>query len=102
MRRSVLSFVLLAPLALLVSSDASAGPPANEFQILTGFSAKETCSCAFVVGQTDAYCNAFGQQAGYAVTITIDHAAMAVTSTYKTSTRTAHFTAGAGCLLDGL
>ena len=68
--------------------------------LLTGFSAKETCSCAFVVGQTDTYCTAFGQQAGFKVDITIDHTAQKVTATYVTTTRTATAKAGQGCTLD--
>jgi CubicO group peptidase (beta-lactamase class C family) len=68
--------------------------------LLTGFSAKETCSCAFVVGQTDDYCKAFGQQQGFNLVITIDHSAQKITSTYQTLARTASAKAGAGCTLD--
>jgi hypothetical protein len=73
---------------------------ADVFQLLLGFSAKESCSCAFVDGQTDAYCQAFGQQPGYAVTVVIDHTANTVSSSYAGLTRTAHATTGAGCVLD--
>jgi hypothetical protein len=68
--------------------------------ILTGFSAKETCSCAFVVGQTDEYCKAFGQQQGFNIVIDIDHNAQKITSTYQTLARTASNKPGAGCTLD--
>jgi hypothetical protein len=68
--------------------------------LLTGFSAKETCSCAFVVGQTDDYCKAFGQQKGFNITITIDHTAQKITSTYQGLARTASAKQGAGCTLD--
>jgi hypothetical protein len=80
--------------------------PADISHILTGFSAKETCSCVFAVGQTDDYCKAFGQQAGFdAIVITIDRSGKKVTATYdpKVSavvTRTATATAGQGCALD--
>jgi CubicO group peptidase (beta-lactamase class C family) len=69
--------------------------------LLTGFSAKETCSCAFVVGQTDDYCKAFGQQKGFNITITIDHNAQQITSNYQGLARTASAKPGAGCTLDG-
>ena len=92
------------------SDDASqgidAGIPeggANDIQLLLGFSAKETCSCAFDVGQTDTYCTAFGQQPGYTVTIAINHTTQIVTASILGITRTAHVASPAtGCLLDAL
>src|SRR5579863_8434558 len=103
MRRYAL-FLPVVALLLLPSDRASAGPgmQANLVQLLMGFSAKETCSCAFVVGQTDAYCTAFGQQPPYVVTLTFDHTAKTVTADVNTGmTRTARLTAGGGCSLDG-
>jgi hypothetical protein len=99
--RRWLALLALGPLAVVLSSDAAAGP-ANEFQILTGFSAKEACSCVFVVQQSDTYCVAFGQQPGYPVKLTVDHTGQIVTSAYSTATRVARFAAGAGCTLDPL
>ena len=103
MRRYALLLLVLGML-LLPSHRASAGPgmPADLVQLLMGFSAKESCSCAFVVGQTDAYCTAFGQQPGFVVTLTFDHKAQTVTSDVGVGmTRTAHLTASGGCVLDG-
>ncbi len=71
-------------------------------QTLTGVSAKEACSCAFVVEQTDPYCKAFGQVGGFTVDVSIDRAAKAVTSTYVRVSRKARYADGAGCLLDPL
>jgi hypothetical protein len=104
MRRRVLflAIFIFAPI-LLPSHEASAGPTANVLELLMGFSAKETCSCAFIVGQTDAYCQAFGQQKGYTVTLTIDQQAKTVTADVGIGeTRTARVGAGGGCTLDGL
>ena len=100
--RVVLAVALAAALAIALLPRARAGGGAGALQLLTGFSAKEVCSCAFVVEQTDAYCQAFGQQPGYDVTITIDRTAKTATATFLNATRTAHFVDGAGCTLDGL
>jgi type IV secretory pathway TrbL component len=99
------AFLVVLATSLLPSPKASAGSgSAGVIELLLGFSAKETCSCAFVVGQTDTYCQAFGQQKGYdGVTLTIDHAAKTVTSDAGTGkTRIARVVKGGGCLLDGL
>lgn len=95
-------FALVAVVASFVGIDRARAKPATQFQILTGFSAKEACSCAFVVEQTDAYCQAFGQIGGYDVDVSIDRGASAVTSTFLGTARTARFTAGDGCKLDPL
>jgi hypothetical protein len=105
-KRTILALALFAaPAAVLAVHVARAGnapnAPANSFQLLTGFSAKETCSCAFVVEQADDYCTTFGQQPGYNVTIAIDHTAKTVTSTFALAKRTARFADGVGCTLDG-
>ncbi len=105
MRRS-LALSLLASTALFVSSDASAAPPAppaTEFQLLTGYGAKEACSCVFVEGQTDAYCTNYAVlPTGYSdLKIVIDHTANTVTATFVGNSRTAAFTSGQGCVLAG-
>lgn len=89
----------IALAALLLSTEALAGSTANELQLLTGYAAQEACSCAFVVGQTDAYCQAYGQQPGFITKIAIDHTAMTVTATYSPYSRTSSFQAGKGCTL---
>lgn len=96
-RISILAAAFLMAGAALFSSDNARAKPANIFQLLTGFSSKETCSCAFVAEQTDEYCRAFGQQPGYDVVITIDHTAKTVTSSFGGITRKASFKEGEGC-----
>lgn len=93
---------LLVGLAMLVSSDRVRAKEANVFHILTGFSSKETCSCAFVVEQSDAYCTAFGQPSGYEVAITIDRSAKTVTASFGGASRVARMKEGEGCLVDAL
>jgi hypothetical protein len=85
-------------------SDGAGGVPApvGAADLLTGFGSKEGCSCVFVDGQTDAYCTQFAQAPGYMSQVTIDHAGMSVSAMFFGVTRTAHFTAGAGCKLDPL
>jgi hypothetical protein len=101
--KRVALFAFFGSCASLLSSDRVAhARDADQFEILTGFSAKESCSCAFVVDQTDAYCQAFGKIGTYELTIAIDRQAKTVTSSITTISRTARFTDGAGCVTDAL
>lgn len=112
MKKAARGVLALAFVYLLPADDAAAQSrrkitdPADISHILTGFSAKETCSCVFAVGQTDTYCKAFGQQAGFeAIVVVIDHNAKKVSATYSpptgvSVTRTATATVGQGCALD--
>lgn len=93
--------LIAAPLVAL-AVDGRAHADVGLIEILTGFSAKETCSCAFVVEQDDAYCKAFGQQSGFEVILNIDHTSKVVTATVDPIVRTAHFVDGEGCTLDPL
>lgn len=91
--------------ALLFTASRARARDANQLEILTGFSAKETCSCAFVVEQTDEYCKAFGTLPGYPISLTIDRTTHTVTSQVATTARSARFKEGEGCttdLLDGV
>lgn len=99
--RFVAGTALLA-LAMLVSSDRARARQANIFEVLTGFASKETCSCAFVVEQTDEYCQAFGQAEGYDVQLVIDRDKKTVTSTFGGTTRIARMKDGEGCSADPL
>lgn len=99
MTRRTLRNVLVV--ALLLFAAASARAEASLLELLTGFAAKETCSCIFVVGQTDDYCKDFGSPS-FPTTITIDRTAKTVTSSAGISSRTARFADGAGCTLDAL
>lgn len=104
MKRRMIFVVVPALVAMagLLSSDRAGAKNAGTFQLLTGFSSKETCSCAFVVEQTDEYCRAFGQAAGYDVAIVIDRAAKTVSSSFGGVTRTATMKDGEGCTGDAL
>jgi hypothetical protein len=93
--------IALIPLPFLFLSDAQAAE-VGLLQILTGFSAKEGCSCAFVVEQTDAYCTEFAQPPGFKVDVAIDRAQKTLTASYIGMSRTARFTDSAGCVLDSL
>ncbi len=98
----LLASVFCAGAALVGATHARADESVdlNYPELLTGFSAKETCSCAFVTGQTDEYCKVFGSQDGYAIDINIDRTAKLVSTTFISTTRTSHFVEGAGCALD--
>jgi CubicO group peptidase (beta-lactamase class C family) len=85
----------------IAPAEIEARRPASSDELLTGFSAKEACSCAFVVGQSDAYCEAFGRFEGVAIAVAIDRTARTVTSRFGTAARTARV-ARSGCLLDPL
>ena len=89
-------------LAMVGSSDRARAKEAKTFDVLTGFSSKETCSCAFVAEQTDEYCMAFGQAEGYEVTVAIDRTAKTVTSSFNGTIRTARMKDGEGCTGDPL
>lgn len=104
LKRSMLraSAAALVALATLICSDRVRAKEANVFHVLTGFSSKETCSCAFVVEQSDAYCTAFGQPSGYQVAITIDRGAKTVTASFGGASRVARMKEGEGCLVDAL
>ncbi len=93
---------LAAAFAVLAVSDATAsGQTADELHIAAGYAAKESCSCAFTEGQTDAICVAYGASpTGTGVKVTIDHTANTVTATLLGISRVASFTAGAGCTLE--
>lgn len=93
---------IVAGLILLASSDRARARDADLFEILTGFSSKEACSCAFVVDQTDAYCQAFGKVGSYEVVVAIDRAARTVTSSFGGVSRTSRFSEGVGCVTDPL
>lgn len=47
----------------------------DDIHIGLGFMAKETCSCAFVVGQTDEFCRAYGDLDAIPVKIAVNRAA---------------------------
>lgn len=99
-RAAFVTFVALG-LTLLAAPKADARP-ATMFELLTGFAAKEGCSCAFVVEQSDEYCRDFAQPGIAPVEVVIDHAGKTVTAKFLATSRTSRFTEGAGCLNDAL
>jgi hypothetical protein len=101
-RLKAMLLLLTAGGATLLAAERVRAREASQFEVLTGFSAKEACSCAFVVEQNDEYCVAFGQTGPVPVAVAIDHGAKTVTSTFLGTSRTARFTEGAGCLTDAL
>lgn len=96
------SKIILVVASIVALSGRARAKPAGLLEVLTGFSAKETCSCAFVVEQTDDYCKDFGTIEGYDVTIEIDRTAKTVTSQVVGTKRTARASEGTGCVLDPL
>jgi hypothetical protein len=103
MMRRTIALAAFALAAFFASGVASAGSVANEFQLATGYAAKEACSCVFVAQQSDAYCTNYGvSPTGVAVTLVIDHTASTVTASFSSTSRVATFTSGKGCVLAGL
>jgi hypothetical protein len=95
--------LVLAGVVAVGRHSFATGTQANEAQLLTGFAAKESCSCVFTVQQTDAYCTNFAQIPPYTVDVAIDHAGQTVTATALGTSRTARAgAAGTGCALDPL
>ena len=90
----------VAALAAVFGATRARATDANPLAVGNGFSAKEACSCAFVVEQTDEYCSAYGQTGAFPSAITVDRAHKTVTSSFAGVTRVARFTDGAGCILD--
>jgi hypothetical protein len=111
MRRAFVLFALLGLSAVVVPADAASDggapeggvpPPVTVFDLLTGFSAQEACSCAFVDGQTDDYCSAYGQDSGFSTTVTLDHTAKTASASFSGLSRTSRATDSGGCTLDPL
>lgn len=96
--------LLLATIAcaVLVGATRARARAANQAEIVTGFSAKETCSCAYAAEQSDAYCTEFGTPAGFQVDIAIDRKSKTAKATFLGFSRTARFREDAGCSLDPL
>lgn len=93
----------LAALGLLLVAVVLSWPRLAAFPgILPGFTAKEYCSCRFVMGQTDAYCRGYVQQWLPISEITVDEAARTVTARGTGVLRSARWLSPRqGCRLDG-
>src|SRR4051812_47345924 len=77
MRRNVLMLVATASLGC-GSSSGLHQYQSNDLQLVTGYAAKEYCSCLFVMEQTDAFCNAWTRANPQVATIRLDRAAKRV------------------------
>jgi hypothetical protein len=71
MRRALVAAALLA----LPGCGKTNGPPYNnnDLQLLTAYTAKELCSCVFVMGRDDDFCAAWARQSPNLKTYQIDH-----------------------------
>ena len=95
--RIVLALLLLLAAFLALNWTHIAAFPG----ILPAFTAKEYCSCRFVMGQTDAYCRGYVQQWLPISAIRIDEAARLVTARGTGVTRSARWLSPReGCRLD--
>jgi hypothetical protein len=69
-------------LALPLAAACEAGPPPqysyNDLQLLTGYTAKELCSCLFVIGQDEDYCREWTRATPEVASYRIDPAAKSV------------------------
>lgn len=71
---------LVAGVAVLVAVTGCDRYAADDLELLTAFSAKEMCSCMFVVGQTEDFCRTMTKQAPDVKSVTIDRDAKTVRS----------------------
>ena len=71
MKRAILC---AAALWLLGACGNPAGPEYshNDLQLITAYTAKNACSCLFVMEMDEAYCRAWAKQAPTVYTLTID------------------------------
>jgi hypothetical protein len=93
----------LGALGLLLVGIVLAWPRLAAFPgILPGFSAKEYCSCRFVMGQSDAYCRGYVRQWLPISELTVDEAARTVAARGTGVLRSARWLSPRqGCRLDG-
>jgi hypothetical protein len=69
--------------------------------ILPGFTAKEYCSCRFVIGQTDGYCRGYVKQFLPVSELLVDESGYRVTARALLTTRSARWLARReGCRLE--
>lgn len=71
MKRALLALVLLSPLACERYE-------ANDLEILTTYSAKQLCSCLFVMKRPEAYCREWVREEPDVKTFTVDYEAKRV------------------------
>jgi hypothetical protein len=100
-RPLLLSFGLLALVALSCSDGKERIYQNSDLDLLAGFTAKEYCSCFFVVGQTQDFCDQFIKQSPPIGTVSIDQKNKKVTSHALFNSRTAHWVSDKfGCILE--
>ena len=93
-----------AALSLLAACGNPAGPEYshNDLRLITAYTAKNACSCLFVMEMDEAYCRAFAKQAPTVYSLSIDKENQTVGSTalllWGTTAR--FIDATVGCQLD--
>jgi hypothetical protein len=64
--------VLAAATLVTAATAACDRYEANDLELLTAYTAKQTCSCVFVMKRSDAFCTAWTKEAPDVKTATID------------------------------
>jgi hypothetical protein len=101
-RTKILATVLSVLGLVLATAGRARARDVDQFDILTGFGAKEACSCVFVADQSDEYCQAFGQTGAAPVKLVVDRKAQTVEASFGAVTRIARFTQDEGCQTEAL
>ncbi len=81
MKRTLLRALLLTPAALALGCGNSSGVRQyhnNDVQLAVGHAARDTCSCLFVMGQDEAFCQAWVKASPDIAKVTIDRGAAKV------------------------
>jgi len=72
MRRIALASALLALAGSCTNSSGGLEYANNDLQLITGYTAKEFCSCLFVMEQTEDFCRAWTKASPAVATVRID------------------------------
>ena len=74
----------------------------NDLQLITAFTAKETCSCLFVMGMSEEYCKAWTKESPAVASWTADPAGKTVEASalYLWGARARYLGTEFGCTLD--
>jgi len=102
MRRLALTAVLLAFAGTACTPSSPQEYANNDLQLITGYSAKEFCSCLFVMEQTEDFCRAWTKADPAVATLRVDRTRKKVeSSTGLLWGARAHFVdARFGCVLE--
>ncbi len=74
----------------------------NDLVLVTAYTAKESCSCLFVIGQTEEYCRAWTVQSPEVTSWSVDYGTQTVTATALTfwGARAHYVSREYGCVLE--